>query len=629
LPSRPPLPNLLHTWRPHADVGAHVADGDTWWNRTHAGAAPGGIAYLSAEYGIHESLPIYSGGLGVLSGDHVKSASDLGVPLFAVGLYYGEGYFKQQIDDHGQRESYPHLHPWDAGLRRARGAGGQPLEVFVPLYEHNVRAEVWRVDVGRVPLLLLDTDLHGNRPEHRKLTRRLYAGGRRMRIEQEVLLGIGGVRAVRGMGWTPDVFHMNEGHTAFVVLERFREELHAAVPAEEAWESVRRSCVFTTHTPVPAGHDRFASSLVAEVLGSYRVQLGIEHEELMDLGRVRPGDPEEPLCMTVLALKHSRAANGVAEKHGEVSRAMWRDLWPDRTVDEVPIRAITNGVHAPSWVSREVASLVAEAVEGDLEDLRAAGARLNAIEGIDDAAFWGARRAARSRLVQLVAERTGDVVPDGALILGFARRFAPYKRGDMLVSDPARAVALLGDPDRPVVLVYGGKSHPRDGAGLDIIRNVVLAGRRPELAGRVIFVPDYDIGVGRAMVQGCDVWINNPRRPLEASGTSGQKVAMNGGLNCSTLDGWWIEGFALEPRAGWAVGPPEPAEDDLVGDRIDRDALYSTLMDEVVPLFFDRDPDGMPRRWLARSKAAIAACLPAFNTDRMLADYVRTAYLQD
>jgi len=627
LPNRDPSLQLLPRWRPDAPVDAYLNDPDTWWNRTHGGKLPGGVAYLSAEFGIHESLPIYSGGLGVLSGDHVKSASDLGIPLFAVGLYYREGYFRQEIDSHGQRESYPHVHPWDAGLRRARGAGGQPLEIFVPLYDRNVRVEVWRADVGRVPLLLLDTDLHGNRPEHRNLTRRLYAGDQRMRIEQEVLLGIGGVRAIRGMGWTPDVFHLNEGHTAFVVLERFREELHAAVPRREAWDTVRDSCVFTTHTPVPAGHDRFSSELVAEVLGAYRIQLGMDHEELMDLGRVRPGDASERLCMTVLALKNSRAANGVAQKHGEVSRSMWHELYPNRPVEDVPIGSITNGVHAPSWVAPEVGDLVAAASPDDLRRCRTTGETMAAVQGIDDQALWDARGVAKQRLIDLVKERTGDVIPREALILGFARRFAPYKRGDMLVSDPERTLALLGDEDRPVVLVYGGKAHPRDGAGLDIIRNVVLAGRRPELAGRVIFVPNYDIGVGRAMVQGADVWINNPRRPLEASGTSGQKVAMNGGLNCSTLDGWWVEGFALEPRAGWAVGPPEPAADDAVGDRVDRDALYSTLMDEVVPLYFDRDEDGLPRAWIARMKASIASCLPAFNTDRMLADYVAKSYL--
>jgi len=617
---------LLPTWRPSADVDAYLADADTWWSREHGGELPGGIAYLSAEFGIHESLPIYSGGLGVLSGDHVKSASDLGIPLFAVGLYYREGYFRQAIDSHGQQESYPHVHPWDAGLRRAIGAGGQPLEIFIPLYDRNVRVEVWRADVGRVPLLLLDTDLHGNRPEHRNLTRRLYAGDQRMRIEQEVLLGIGGVRAIRGMGWEPEVFHLNEGHTAFVALERFREELHSAVPRREAWDVVRASCVFTTHTPVPAGHDRFPSDLVAEVLGGYRVQLGIDHEELMDLGRVCPGDRTEPLCMTVLALKNSRAANGVAKKHGEVSRAMWHELFPNRPVDDVPIGSITNGVHAPSWVAPEIGDLVAAASPEDLRRCRTSGERLTAVDAIEDRALWEARGAAKQRLIDLVRDRTGHVIPGDALILGFARRFAPYKRGDMLVSDPERTLALLGDPARPVVLLYGGKAHPRDGAGLDIIRNVVLAGRRPELAGRVIFVPNYDIGVGRAMVQGADVWINNPRRPLEASGTSGQKVAMNGGLNCSTLDGWWVEGYEIEPRAGWAVGPLEPATDVAAGDRVDRDALYSTLMDEVVPLYFDRDETGLPRAWIARMKAAIAACLPAFNTDRMLADYVTKSY---
>jgi len=604
---------------------AYMESTDTWWTQNHAGQAPGGVAYFSAEFGVHESLPIYSGGLGVLAGDHVKSASDLGVPFTAVGLFYRDGYFRQSIRDGAQWEEYvPSAHA-DLGLTRAIGAGGQPLEVYIPMYDRNLRAEVFEARIGRVRLLLLDTDVSNNHIDDRWLTRRLYGGDRRTRICQEVVLGIGGLRAIRAMGLAPDVLHLNEGHTAFVILERYREEIHTGCHPEEAWERIRKQTVFTTHTPVPAGHDRFSDQLMDEVLGGYREQLGLSPDELLDLGRVQATAPE-PFCMTVLALKGSRATNGVSEKHGEVSRGMWTDLYPDRPVDEVPIGHITNGVHAPSWLGGPIRACLEEHLGADVLQQVVTGDELD-MSAVPDAALWAAHLAQKEQLVDFIEDRNGVRIDENALILGFARRFAPYKRGDLILSDMARAQALLTNSDRPVYLVYGGKSHPRDRPGKEIIERVVAASKHPEMQGHVVFLSNYEIDVGRVMTQGVDVWVNNPRRPLEASGTSGQKVSMNGGLNCSTLDGWWLEGYRNETMAGWGVGEIEPDPDLAAGDAADALALYETVEQQIIPLYYDRDADGLPRQWLARMKRAIATCLPLFNTDRMVADYTRDIYL--
>ena len=605
---------------------AYLKAPDTWWTDHHRGALPGGIAYFSAEFGLHEGLPIYSGGLGVLAGDHLKSASDLGIPLVAVGLCYHEGYFRQRVDDEGrQHEHYDRRRPRRLGLSRARGAGGQPLEVYIPLFDRTVRCEVWLARVGRVPLYLLDTDVIGNTEDDRRLTRRLYGGDPHIRICQEIVLGIGGLRALRAAGYRMDVMHLNEGHTAFAVLERVREEQSLGADRASAWKTVESGTVFTTHTPVPAGHDRFWYELVDSVLGRYGQQLGMYTGEMMDLGRVHSGSDEQ-LCMTVLALTGSRSANGVSEKHGEVSRKMWEGLSTDLGA---PIGHITNGVHAPSWVGSSIQDLLDRCLGDEWRARLATGERLDAVEDIAPRALWEAHLAQKRRLVDFVALRTGKRVSSEALIIGFARRFAAYKRGDLVLSQPERLGELLKDPNRPVVLLYAGKAHPRDEIGKGIIKRVIEASKRPDLERRIVFIEDYDIAVGRALTQGVDVWLNNPRRPLEASGTSGQKVAMNGGLNCSTLDGWWLEGYAAEPLAGWGVGSIEPTDDVAQGDHDDAEALYSILENEVVPCFWDRAGDGLPDAWVRRMAAAIATCLPAFNTDRMLADYVAKAYKPD
>ncbi len=607
----------------------YEASGDTWWHRNHfeAGASKlRGVAYFSMEFGIHESLPIYSGGLGVLAGDHIKSASDLGVPFVGLGLFYRFGYFRQSIHDGRQHEDYPEQTPTSLGLTRAIGAGGQPLQVFVPIAGHNVRAIVWEARVGRTRLYLLDTNVPGNSDWDRALTHNLYGGDATMRIRQEALLGLGGVRVLRGLGRNPDVLHLNEGHCAFVTLERIREELERGADFETAHALVKQQCVFTTHTPVPAGHDRFWQELVDEVLWPFRNQLGLGRQELMDLGRETPGSNQQ-FCMTVLAMRGARATNGVSAKHGEVSRAMWAHLWPELPVDEVPITHITNGVHAPSWLGVELQALLGEHLGPDWQRRLTDPARMTELDELDLGSLWSVHAAQKRRLIQLVAARTGTQLDPNALLLGFARRFATYKRGDLILSDLERTIRFMADSDRPVNLLYAGKAHPRDEHGKDIVARVLAAAGHPELAGRVVFLPDYDIGIGRALVQGVDVWVNNPRRPREASGTSGQKVSMNGGLNCSTLDGWWLEGYELEPLAGWAVGSPDAIGDVEAGDRADREALYRIVEEQIVPLFYDRGEDGLPQAWLERCRAAIASCLPAFNTDRMVGNYAEFEYL--
>jgi starch phosphorylase len=497
--------------------------------------------------------------------------------------------------------------------------------VDVALADRTVRCAVWTIDVGRVRLLLLDADLEANAAEDRALSHSLYGGDQRTRIGQEVLLGIGGVRALRALGLAPDVFHLNEGHCAFVTLELLREQQAKGLDRAAGWAAVRERCVFTTHTPVPAGHDRFDIRLVHEFLRPYRVALQMDLAELMDRGRVVEGS-DETLCMTVVALKAARSTNGVARKHGEVSRQMWKGLWPDLAEVDVPIGHITNGVHAPSWLGPDISGLLDQYVP-DWQHGLPDGTRFDAVDAIPDEALWAAHHRQKQRLLELVQERTGAVIHPDTLLLGFARRFATYKRGDLLLTDTDRARRLLCSADQPVQLLYAGKAHPRDDQGKEVIRRVLAATTDPVFEGRVGFLADYDMELGRLLTQGADVWINNPRRPREASGTSGEKVSMNGGLNCSTLDGWWIEGFELEPASGWAVGDAEPDSDLARGDAADAEALYSCLEDQVVPAFHDRDADGLPRLWIRRMKLCIAACLPAFNTDRMVADYVRQVYL--
>jgi starch phosphorylase len=639
-------------------------------NSTHTwGARHGGVlwarpvAYFSAEFGIHESLPIYSGGLGILAGDHIKSASDLGVPLVGVGLYYDQGYFRQRLDRDGwQHEEYLDLDHRSLPMAPAM-SHGVPLTVAVETRTGTIAARVWQLAVGRSTLLLLDSNVEGNQPEDRELTSRLYGGDDRVRIRQELLLGVGGVRALTALGISPGVLHLNEGHSAFAPLELVRQRM--TIEGVDAWEALRRvaaQVVFTTHTPVPAGHDRFAPALVDEHLGPLRDSLGVDYERFLGLGRVNPHDHAETFCMTVLALKSCHRANAVSSLHGQVSRAMWSPLYPDRSEDRVPIGHITNGVHVQTWLAPQMRQVYDRHLGADWTRRASDPDLWDGIDGIDDGELWETHQTQKVQLIDIVRRRTGrqaerppsrgalrrdhagapgaeegraepaDVVAQAgralsfdALTIGFARRFATYKRAALLMRDLETIAALVNNPKMPIQFVFAGKSHPHDGPGKAVLQQIAQLARDPRFAGKLVFVEDYDINVGRHLVQGVDVWINNPRRPLEACGTSGQKVVLNGGLNLSILDGWWAE--AYDGLNGFAIGMGETHTSIDVHDGRDADALLHTLRDVVIPLYYERDRDGLPRAWIARMKRAIRTLGWRFSADRMVKDYLLKTYI--
>lgn len=615
------------------------------WGATHAGvlhARP--VAYFSAEFGLHESVPIYSGGLGILAGDHVKSASDLGVPLVALGLFYDQGYFRQRLDLAGwQHEDYLDTDVKQLPLEPMIGPDNRPLVVTIPTRGSSLSARVWKVTVGRNLLLLLDTDVDGNAHEDRELTARLYGGDLRVRIRQELLLGVGGVKVLAALGIVPGVLHLNEGHSAFAALEMTRQRMVAeGIGFEEARRRVTRQTVFTTHTPVPAGHDRFPAGLIEEHLGPLRDALGISHDHLLSLGRVHSNDMHEQFCMTVLALKFARRANAVSSLHGEVSRAMWTALWPGRPEDEIPIGHVTNGVHVPTWLAPEMRHLYDRHLGPDWARHAAEPEIWQKTHSVDDGEIWETHQVLKARLLNFVrnraarqAERRGEspeaiercrrALSLDALTIGFARRFATYKRADLLFRDIEQIATLLNDPQHPVQLVFAGKAHPQDVPGKQILQRIAEFARSPQFQGKIVFVEDYDMNVGRHLVQGVDVWLNNPRRPLEASGTSGQKVVLNGGLNLSVLDGWWAE--AYDGSNGFAIGTGLTHSSIDQHDHLDADALYKALTREVIPLYYQRDIDGLPRGWIARMKAAIRTLGWRFSADRMVRDYVLKCYL--
>jgi glycogen phosphorylase len=614
------------------------------WGARHAGvlwARP--VAYFSAEFGIHESLPIYSGGLGILAGDHIKSASDLGVPLIGVGLYYDQGYFRQRLDREGwQHEDYIDVDHRSLPLTPAV-SGGIPLTVSVETRTGPIAARVWQLAVGRNTLLLLDSNVDGNQPEDRELTARLYGGDDRVRVRQELLLGVGGVRALTALGISPGVLHLNEGHSAFAPLELVRQRM--TVEGVDAWEALRRvsaQVVFTTHTPVPAGHDRFSAALVDEHLGPLRDSLGMDRDRFMGLGRVNTDDPNENFCMTVLALKSCHRANAVSSLHGHVSRAMWAPLYPDRTEDRVPIGHITNGVHVQTWLAPQMRQVYDRHLGPDWLSRASDPAFWDAIDRIDDGELWETHQTQKVQLIDIVRRRTAqqaerraespDVVAQirralsfDALTIGFARRFATYKRATLMMRDIDAIAALVNNPKMPIQLVFAGKSHPHDRPGKTMLQQIALLARDPSFAGKLVFVEDYDISVGRHLVQGVDLWINNPRRPLEACGTSGQKVVLNGGLNLSILDGWWAE--AYDGLNGFAIGMGEMHSSIDVHDGRDGDALLATLRDVVIPLYYERDRDGLPRAWIGRMKRAIRTLGWRFSADRMVKDYLVKTYI--
>jgi starch phosphorylase len=592
------------------------------WTQTHAGALlASGVAYVSMEFGLHESVRLYSGGLGVLAGDHLRSASDLGVPLVGVSLLHRQGYFKQVLDDGRQLAAYPHARTERLPYRPCVGPDGALLEISVPIGARQVKARLWQLDVGRSRLLLLDTHVDENTDADRALCSQLYGGGDDLRIVQEVLLGFGAVAAIRALGLRIGVWHLNEGHCAFVPLALLGERLESGEGLLDALAAVRATCVFTTHTPVPAGHDRFGRALLAETLGPWAERVGLSQQELVDLGRVTPGDEAETFCVTVAALRTSAASNGVSALHGAVSRTMWQGLWPDRPVAEVPIGHVTNGVHAGFWMAPEAAALFDRHLPG-WREAEWDPEVWSGAERIPPEELWALRATLRRHLCDAVRARTGKAFDPDALTLGFARRFAPYKRGALLFSDPDRLRALL---DRePIQIVYAGKAHPRDLGGQDILSTVLRWSGDRAFRGRIVVLEDYDIALGRLLTSGADVWLNNPRRPHEASGTSGQKVVLNGGLNLSVLDGWWPEGY--DGTNGWAIGNGEELPDEAAQDALDARSLYDILERSVVPEWAERT-GGVPTAWVRRIARSLATNAPRFTSHRMVRDYVLGTYL--
>ncbi|HET6380090.1 MAG TPA: alpha-glucan family phosphorylase [candidate division Zixibacteria bacterium] len=615
---------------------------DSWYRAQADGgrSLPGPIAYFCAEYGIHESMQIYSGGLGVLAGDHLKSASDAALPFIGVGLLYRRGYFRQQIDADGHQEhAQPDLDPAQLPLRRARGANGAPLQVSVDFPGRQVHAAVWVAQVGRVPLILLDTDIPANDEADRPITHILYVRGREMRLCQELVLGVGGVRALRGLEIEPAVWHLNEGHSAFLLLERALEVLvqNPGMAPAEALRRVGRNSVFTIHTPVPAGNEVFDRSPVTKYLAAWLEAAGMPAGELLELGRGRTDAPDAGFDMTAFVLRHAADANAVSQLHGGTATETWRE------VAGHPIRAITNGVHVATWLGRPTRRLYERAIGTSLAVDVASEETFAGLEGLDDEDLWAAHQQQKRELIAFTERRLmsqfarhgespdalraiSDALDPNALIIGFARRFATYKRADLIFRDEDRLAALLGNPERPVQIVIAGKAHPADRPGQQVIQRIFQLSRSERLQGRVFVLEDYDMRIARFLVSGVDIWLNNPRRPMEASGTSGMKAALNGIPSLSILDGWWDEGFNGEN--GWAIGSRTHETDDPEQqDAADADALYRLLETEIVPCYFDRDADGLPRRWIGVMRAAVRSSIWQFSTRRMLGEYLNALYL--
>lgn len=601
------------------------------------------VVYFSAEFGLHESLPIYSGGLGILAGDHLKSASDLGIPLIGIGLLYNQGYFTQRLNADGwQEEDYTNLDVRIKPMRVALNREGAPLAVRIETGNGALHARVWKVQVGRVQLLLLDSNLEENSEEDRNLTSRLYGGDNRLRIRQELVLGIGGARVLQEMGIHPGVLHLNEGHSAFAILEETRRIMnYDGISFQRAHRRVALTTVFTTHTPVAAGHDRFPPDLIEEHLGTLREELGLSHHDFMALGRVNPEDESETFCMTVLALKSCRRANGVSAIHGTVSRKMWRGLWPTRPEEDIPIGHITNGVHVLSWLSPQMAHLFNSRLGRDWATRMCRPDFWEEIVKIDDGELWEIHQTLKTRLILFVrrrlltqAERMRDratieaideILDPNILTIGIARRLAAYKRGGLLLSQFERLVKLVQDTERPVQFISSGKAHPRDDEGKKVLQQIVRSCFDGRLNRKIVFVENYDYNVARHLVQGVDVWLNTPRRPLEACGTSGQKVVLNGVLNLSVLDGWWNE--AYDGSNGFAIGHGGMHDNPDVQYERDAEYLYETLEKEVIPLYYDQGVDGIPHNWIKRTKNAMRTLGWRFNADRMVKEYVERFYI--
>src|SRR5687767_11479437 len=612
-----------------------------WWRERTSILGGGTIAYFSAEFALHQSLPIYAGGLGVLAGDHCKEAADLGLPFVGVGFMYPQGYFRQRMTSDGwQEERYEKISWTDSPIETAITPDGRPCITAVPLADRTVLAAVWRVRLGRVRLFLLDTDLAENAPWDRELSARLYGGDRETRIQQEIILGIGGVRALKALEAPPAVWHLNEGHAAFVVLQRIRDLIEQGQSFEAAVQDVRRTTMFTTHTPVPAGHDAFPFNLVETHLAGAWGTLGAYREAFLALGHYDNGSG--PLFnMTALALRTAGTVNGVSELHGQVTREMWGPIWPGIPDDKRPVGSITNGVHVPTWLSAELAILFDDHLGVDWRERHDDPQLWAKILDIPDEELWAARNALHNYLFAFIRERArsrwmeervsaarvvaaGTLLDPNALTIGFARRFTGYKRPELIFHNPERLMNILHAQRRPVQIVFAGKAHPADETGKHHLQQVYRRAVDPMFGGRIAFVDDYDLHVAHFLVQGCDVWLNNPRKPLEASGTSGMKASVNGVPHLSIGDGWWAEGY--NAKNGWLIEGRAPSNDPAAVDAADADALYNLLESEIVPAFYDRDTNGIPRRWLAVARQAILTVTPRFSARRMVKEYAETMY---
>jgi starch phosphorylase len=645
---------------------AYLSEPETWGNHNAPKLVKNPVAYFSAEFGFHETLPIAAGGLGVLAGDHAKSASDLGLGFIGISLFYREGYFQQTVNqDNWQTEYYTLLNPRNLPIEPVLDARGEPLVCSVEIAMSQVYFQAWRVNVGRCPVYLLDSNRPENEQRFRDLTLRVYGGDSTTRIMQEILLGIGGIRLLRALGVQPSTFHMNEGHAAFLTLELVREKLASGQTFRDALANSKQECIFTTHTPVEAGHDRFNTDLMNYALLKMMGQLKLSIQELMGLGRVIPENESETFCMTVLALKASRAANGVSELHGQVSRLMWQGLYPGVPVDQVPIGHITNGIHLMGWMKGPVRRFWRRKLSAPPSETVAAGEStrfwsLNANPNwdrdlntpafwermadpsfISDEEIWALRYKLRRELIEFARRRLlmqgqrllqGDFIsfdhllnPD-ALTIGFARRFATYKRAPLIFQQLEDIVRLIGDKQRPLQFIFAGKAHPRDDEGKRFIQHIIHLSKYTELKGSLVFIENYDVHVARQMVSGCDVWLNNPRRPLEASGTSGQKTSCHGCLNLSILDGWWREGY--DGNNGFAIGDDSHPDSIEEQDRRDSANLYRVLTEEVIPTFYARDAQGVPRKWISKIRNAMVTLVPQFSTWRMVQEYANKYYIR-
>ena len=620
----------------------YLAKEDTWSDQTHPELASKPIAYFSMEYGLHETLPIYSGGLGVLAGDHLKEASDLGLPFVGVGLMYAEGFFSQRISEDGWQDALNNpLKFEDLLVLPVLEKDGAPFTVSVELPDRQVTLRLWEVRIGRVPLFLMDSDIESNSEEDRTLTARLYWSDLDRRIMQEIVLGVGGVRVLRALGYNPSVWHMNEGHAAFLTLERARELVAGGATFADAIEKTRGQNVFTTHTPVPAGNDEFPLWLIDKYLAALWPELNLKRDEFVDLARNKQSWGES-FSMGVLALHNSDGRNAVSELHGRVARKMWHFLWKDEEVDDVPITYVTNGVHTDNWMARRLGVLYEKYLGSDWRERLDDPKTWEKLDEIPADELWAVRmhqkRKLSFRMQEWVRSRWSEggfhpvqVVASGALIdpyvltIGFARRFATYKRASLILRDVERLLKIINRPNMPVQIVFAGKAHPADEPGKQLIQQIYRTVKRAETGGRLVFLEDYDMNIARYLVQGVDVWLNTPRRPMEASGTSGMKVALNGGLNFSVLDGWWRE--AYNGKNGWAIGEDKDPETPEIQDQADAKSLYSTLENEIIPLYYDRNADTIPLDWIEHMKNSLRTITPQFSTRRMVKEYVERLYV--